>query len=346
MTLVNPPSLNLAFTLPSGATYDCINDVNSYACNITFNNQSVNGTCLTASQDITLNANFSGYTSIDWKTANTCPGGQNNTIAVNLSSPATISRDLFFIYGDQGWIKTKDSSVTSKTSGRNNIIPNAVEKYDVSDDTGEKSVIIGNSGVLLHNGLYIGASVAPNTGYSPTGWYPSGGATYVYAPSFTSSKLSAYVKSRKEYKTITDMNSIIKDGVYLYQGDLAINSSSLTYNVVLIVNGTVTIDTVDSNPGTFDTGKSVAILANTIQFNDVVTKANGIFVGDTILVGTTVNQGLKIKGNLINLSTNFNNQRRWSNASKPSIFIVFDMNKYMDLLPYLSTSAYDWKKLQ
>jgi len=257
------------------------------------------------------------------------------------------TKPLFFHV--KPWIKTKNVSFISRSLGRTNILPITATPYDLIDDTADKYFIIGaSSGTLLSNGSF---DLGPNsTGISLSGWYSNSGATYIPSSSFTSAKFREYIQSRKEYKTINPanpiVNQILKDGIYLYQGNASISPSDFAYNTVLIVNGTVTINGDVTNK--FNPGKSVAIVANVIEFNSAVKEASGIFIADKVETGETSDLGLKIIGNFIHWSATdvFSNDRYWEDVAKPSLFIVFDITKYMDLLPYLSTSAYDWKKLQ
>ena len=153
----------------------------------------------------------------------------------------------------------------------------------------------------------------------------------------------SYVKSKKEYQTITNLADLADNKINLWQGDLTINNQANFNNkkVVLIVTGTATLDMPNFQPAQ----AALAILAQTINFTSSVKYAEGIFIAQTIDTGSTSNQGLKIKGNLIALTT-LTNGRAWADNSQPSVFVVFDPVQYINLLPYLSTAYYDWRQIQ
>ena len=186
--------------------------------------------------------------------------------------------------------------------------------------------------------------INPSAKPSANNWSASYSPTFRFQPPVS---FLAYVKSRKEYKTITSLDEIDADGIYFYDGDLtfdSIPSQFNSYNVVLISLETVTINT-DLNKTADPNLKSIAILAPTINFAPTVTQADGIFIASTVDTGATANQGLKIVGNLI-AQTSLINQRQWSDPNRPVLFVVFDSKKYLDLLPYLSTAKYEWKQTQ
>ena len=164
----------------------------------------------------------------------------------------------------------------------------------------------------------------------------------------TPANFLSYVKSRKEYKVITNLYEIDGSGIYVYNGDITIDSDSSPFNtagnIVLISTGTVTVIRVA--PATvFTPVGTAAIIAPTINFSGNLTEATGIFIGNTISTGTNATQGLKIVGNLI-AQTSLVNNRKWAATGKPSLFIKFDQTKYINLLPYLSTANYQWREVQ
>ena len=106
---------------------------------------------------------------------------------------------------------------------------------------------------------------------------------------------------------MSDLSSIQQDGIYLWQGNLTLNNNSLNQisasRFVLIVDGQVDIEGERFNIGDncidVSTSKSAAILSTqTLSFSDNTQCAAGVFVGQTVNIGSTTNQGLKIKGNL------------------------------------------------
>jgi hypothetical protein len=86
------------------------------------------------------------------------------------------------------------------------------------------------------------------------------------------------------------------------------------------------------------------VLAKDIIIDSSVAGINAILIGQTVSTGVSTT-GLKIKGNLINESV-LQIDRNQSDGRMPSLFVVFDPKIYLDILPYLSTSTYDWKQIQ
>lgn len=235
------------------------------------------------------------------------------------------------------WVKIKEGSFVSK----NNLsqkIPLSPVAYDSDDNTMPYFLIGDNNtdGVVLAPLISLN-STNPNAKTSPREYF----SQYTSTNSFTINGFLNYLKSRKEVKTINDINDINSNGIYQIN-NLNINSVSNIFNqyhLLIIVNNQVNINT-DFNPT-----KSIAIVSNTINFSSTTTQAKGIFIANQINTGSTTNQGLKIIGNLVAL-TSLNNQRLWSNPNRPSLFIVYKPQLYLDLLPYLSTSYYDWQQIE
>ena len=196
--------------------------------------------------------------------------------------------------------------------------------------------------ILQHSLIFLITASSINTGtadVSVKNWK----ADYTQTTAFTPYSFTQYVKSRKEYQTITNLADLADNKINLWQGDLTINNQANFNNkkVVLIVTGTATLDMPNFQPA----NAALAILAQTINFTAPVKYAEGIFIAQTIDTGSTSDQGLKIKGNLIAQST-LNNSRSWIDNSKPSLFIIFDPTQYINLLPYLSTVSYQWNQIQ
>jgi len=122
---------------------------------------------------------------------------------------------------------------------------------------------------------------------------------------------------------------------------------------VLVVDGSVVFNVAgntfnaDTSVATRPARRSIAILADSIAFSsgaNFLRNANAIFVASTIDTGSLADAPLKVKGNII--TSNFTNGRTNGNNQSPSVFVVFDGKQYVDLLPLLSVSKYDWKQLQ
>jgi hypothetical protein len=336
-------SININPQFPSGVTSSCgvtpaAGEIkSSYRCTVVFDNQNARPT---PAQNLYLSASAVGYSSGYWSNPNnTCTSAANNTLFVNVSSgnSTVYNKDIFF--RTNPWIKLKNSSFSGLRS-LTNPIPQTITPYD-SDDNGQRYFIINSGG--SDPGLVSAPSI--NTGdasVSVRQWQVS---DYALVNILTPAKFLSYTQTRKEYKVINNLENLTQDEVNLWQGDLTINDTNSDYfknkKIVLIVNGTVTL-----NVSNFDlNGGALAIVAQTINFDSSVAYAEGIFVAQNVDTGSTTNQGLKIKGNLVALA-NFNNNRYWLDNSKPSLFIVFSPKMYLDLLPYLSIAKYNWQQLQ
>ena len=221
------------------------------------------------------------------------------------------------------WIKLKDTSFISKNSLVSQI-PYTPVAYDADDNDLNPYFTIGSSGLVTASSINLGTNTLAKSG-NPE--YQAVNAVTAY--SMTPSLFYSYVKARKEYIKINSLNEIVADGIYYYQGvnPLSINSAPSEFNsykVVLISSGTVNINTNLNGINL----KSIAILADTINFASTVAEANGIFVADTITTGSNNALGLKIKGNLIAQSV-FTRLREWattarlsSRAANPSIRVI------------------------
>lgn len=240
------------------------------------------------------------------------------------------------------WIKLKDSSFIS-IHPLTDMLALAPVAYD-DDDTTEQFFIVGDDGVVAAPVININISNVTPT--AKTG-NPEYKALYTPTYSMTPALFLSYVKARKEYKVITDLGEISGSGIYVFNGDVSIDSASSPFNgtgnIVLLSTGTVTVSRVAPST-TFTPGGTVALIAPTINFNDNLTEATGIFIGNTVSTGTNATQGLKIIGNLI-AQTTLSNNREWPTTARPSLFIKFDQTKYINLLPYLSTASYQWREV-
>ena len=158
-----------------------------------------------------------------------------------------------------------------------------------------------------------------------------------------------YMQSRKNYNTITSLSNL-ENGINYFDGDLVINDENKNIfnnkKVVLVLakNKTLTFN-LDADGKFSPTNTSVIFLATNINLDkNVVQLDNTILISDNFSTGKGENS-LKINGNL-NVQKSFNFNRNVGNNAKPSIFIYFKINPYLELLPYLSTSVYDWKQIQ
>ena len=345
---IDPNNLSLALNIvpATGVSSVCTKAGSSYGCDITIDNQSA--VCAVDAHTVSLVATYAGYDALEWRVGNVCAGASNPSISINADTPpaAPIDANIYFDYGTQSWFKTSNTSFTSKTA-RNNIIPNAPTAFDSDDSVAPPNntyLTINEGGAVLYTDSGKKIELGPNAvnGFSAHNWYSN---TYDANTTFTPTKFTDYMKSRKKYKTMTDVTSIDADGIYYAVGDLTIaNMAPFNNKKVLIVAdaGTVTIS-ADMVP----TSAAIAIIANAIVINSAVTEVDAILIGNTVDIGTAATK-LKINGNLIQLTntTPFTNSRVTAIAQSPSLFIKFNQAAYLDLLPYLSISMYDWRQIQ
>jgi len=306
-----------------------------YFCDVTFDNVGTPG--VNAHQNLTLNASHPDYSAVSWSSGNQCPSTNLYSINVDAGAPANPYTHNLYFQLPLSWFKLKDASFNNKAS-RENIIPLSISRYDTADDTTDRYLTINNGGVVLNaSNLNIGSAE-----YSFFKWQVG---SYTFSPDkFTPANFYEYIKARKEFIPINNVSLINKDGIYVWTG---IDNPTLTtlpdHKIVLFFDGSVTIGGTVFNP---DPASPVAIIATgTLYFNPTVTSAQGIFIANNIDTGTTANQGLKIKGNLV-AQSNFANDRDWAVNTKPALFVVFDAETYVDLLPYLSIDKYETKAKQ
>ncbi len=333
----NSLSINIVPQYPAGVTPVCTQNPSSgnpklsYSCTVTFNNQTANPI---PAQNLTLNASASEYQSAYWTNNNVCGAAANNTIAVDVAAAVpttTFNKDIFFNLSGP-WIKLRNLSFNGN-GNLNNPIPLTVSSFDSDDNT--------NRYFITHFGSEVGGVTSASTvnvGTAQTSvnnWYmPS----YTRQVGFTPSTFFDYVKSRKDYTSVDPASfnlSSVSSGIYYVSGSITNLSGNAGNNVVIIVNGNVTI----SGDLNTNSGKALAVLAtgNITVSNSVSNIFAILAAGGSFDTGT--GSGLKIKGNLS--VTSLTNQRTQSNNSAPSLFIVNDPGAFVALLPYLSISKYD-----
>ncbi|MCX7881576.1 MAG: hypothetical protein N2482_03675, partial [Patescibacteria group bacterium] len=132
----------------------------------------------------------------------------------------------------------------------------------------------------------------------------------------------------------------------IFQGNLTIDDTNKDIfngkNLVIMSSSDINISV---NSSFLPSGASLAFVSGgSINFSANVTQAKGIYIAQSINTGSS-NQGLKIIGNII-AQNNFINNRQLANSARPSVFIVFDQNQYLSLLPYISTTIYEWRQEQ
>ena len=219
------------------------------------------------------------------------------------------------------WIKLRDTSFFS-INPLVNIMSSTPTAYD-SDDTTQPYFIVYNDGVVAAPTINIDISNVSPTTKTGNPEYKAAYTPEAYA--LTPTSFVSYVKARKDYTAITSLSDIKGSGIYFYDGNITINSDSAPFNaagnIVLAATGTVTMGPSATN--TFAPIGSVAIVAQTINFDSTLTQAKGIFIGNTIDTGTNGSQGLKIIGNLVAQSTLNDQCDRWRlHAANSKVAIV------------------------
>lgn len=350
----------------AGVSYTCnpiSNGQTSYSCNVVINNQA--NVRLSATQTITLSN--TGYPGGLYKTywigectGNNCAQGadcqvRNQTITVDVSAPNPFFVKNMYFSPDEGWFKMSNTTFSSNNTGqRNNVIPQSVIAYD-SDDTTAKQLIVGTAGITS---LQSNLDMVNTTNYSDTNWVASS-----YETKRNMTTTTAYIDYLKqkssEFETISDVSSIgtSTKKIFMYNSDLTIDPGTLAMidkkSLTLIVNGNVDFNLGDS--GSFVPTNSIVIIAKKIMFYNKNTpavantnwlgdlkEARGVFIADNIDVGSSINIGLKITGNIISLSGPMANTRKQADYRIPSVFIVFDPLIYIDTIGVFGSKTYNW----
>jgi hypothetical protein len=239
------------------------------------------------------------------------------------------------------WVKLKNTSFyTSRSLVQS--IPASPISYDADDDGTAYFIIASfgsDPGVVAASYINLGTASVSAKNWKTT--EPQNPFT------FTPSQFLAYLKTRTALKTITNINNIssINSDTVVFNGNLTINSANISLfnskKLVLLVDGNLNIN-VNFAPSS----SSIALLSTgTITISPSVSQVNAILIGQNVDLGTTTNQGLKIVGNLVAIESLTNN-RKWSTSSRPAVFVVFDKNLYLDLLPHLAVIKYSWRETQ
>jgi len=253
------------------------------------------------------------------------------------------------------WYKIKNSSFHRLTDN-NNPIPQTISEFDGDDLPIARYFDSGIAGIVSSVGSQnYGTAPVSQSGFKLEGFTKTNN---MLVASFTQ-----YIKSKKEHVTINDLTNLQENIITIYDaGALGfgkptwtidnaakakINTALSKGNVVIIFDGNLNIDTNITT-----SGNSLALLVTgNINIRSDVSELNGIFIGNTVDFSydeEISSTPLKIKGNIIAAgstaaSTN-KRQRDVTSQSKPSIFVVFDPSMYLNLLPYLSTSVYEWRE--
>lgn len=330
----------------TGVTTTCKAQSNTrYECDITIDNS--RGLCTVPTTTLTLNASYPGYSEAIWRTGDVCGGVAKDITATAGDLVDRSNIPLFLTYsggsGTSGWFKLSQASFNSRENGRQNYLPNTMKTIDTSgdDSIATKYFIIGTSpGTIAQNSpVVVGPS---STAYSANNWYTT---SYSHSDDMTYQKYIDYIKARKDSTAITSFPlsaaSFPANGIYTVAQNVTLDPTWFDgKNVVLVVQGA----TASFSTNFIPVGGSVAILAKDIVIDPTVTEIDGILIGQSVSTGVSAS-GLKIKGNLIDESA-LQLDRLQADGRMPSLLVVFDVQTYMNVLSYLSTSTYDWRQIQ
>lgn len=318
-------------------TTDCSTNVpaGTYQCTVAYDNQSNSSLPTTINE--TLSSNVSGQPG-NWHVANACGGSADNTRALSSGSVYSSGYDIFFSI--QPWVKVVNGSFN--TSGLSFLtIPDAPVKFLADPASDPDNPYFLDQSNSTEAGL---ATNAPNNWAIPTSQLSqSNWQTSSYIPTLPflgSGNFTNYIKARKQFTALSSSPSDLSgltDGIYYYNGAVTLTKAPVN-NVVLVVDGNVTIS---SN---LAPTKGFALIVNgSMTLDNAVTKLTGLYVASSFATGTA--SGLEVIGNLVSAAAISNNLVPTNNLA-PSMLVVFDPTQYVDLLPYLSVSKYNWQLLQ
>ncbi len=244
------------------------------------------------------------------------------------------------------WYKLKNASFHRQGSLQMSI-PSNITRFD-NDDTTEMYPLSVNAGVMTASSTPISVASTTNS-VSNVGWnkdsFNDENSFLASLPSFLE-----YAKLQKKTQIITSVSEIQSDIINIFEGNLIINNSnqlpSNENNYVLIVNGNLTLEDMPGNSERFNNqGRSIAVMTTgAFNIHSDYDELTGIFISqsinlgyDTPAVDTRHAKSLKIVGNLISATPIDDLRRINPDTTKPTLFIVFRPDFYVDLLTLLST---------
>lgn len=275
-------------------------------------------------------------------TGNPAIGGGPRTITCAAPTPTPTN-----VPAPAAYFKVKGASFY-KLGFLSSTVPASATAYDASDAAPYTVFNQGTSGIVA---AQEHISVAPGT-VSSSGWSR---ANQTIPSTFNAAAFKSYVMTKKSATTITDLSQITGAGTYYYNGDLTISADIAQNNVVLVVNGNVTINGSGAPVKFNGTNRPFALVvsgspAKTLTFADALTEADGLFIADDVQFSNNESfpssTPLKIVGN-ISSSTNVGVIRaRSASPTAPSLFIVFDPTQYVGLFDKLSVVKSSWTQIQ
>ena len=365
-------TINTAPPVTAGITTSCSKTTGgtppatqSYNCNITLDNINFDPV---PNQQYTITAsgyNSSMYTGVCSQNGANCtqPVAIGINFDANAGTPPNITHNIYFSMNSSlAFFKIKNGSIqTHNSAAWSAFFPVSTLPFDSQDYTvGGNFLIIGDTAAsynavgtaLFTNPISLGTALtSQKTAPYPPGknWMSEG---YLPVTAFNAQRYIEYVKTRKQYQTITRLKDLKSGIINVWNGDLIIDKNNSDQsgrnnfnakNIVLVVTGSVSFNTDDFTPNA-----STAIIADTINFfsgTTYVTKAEGVFIGNSINFGSS-NTPIKITGNVASTQNSIALSRIRDDHRIPSVFVVYNITPYVDLLPQLSTALYEWKQLQ
>ena len=164
-----------------------------------------------------------------------------------------------------------------------------------------------------------------------------------------------YIKARKNFQVITDLNQVESDSINVFEGDVSITDYNFMTGkdkVVIFSSGNVTIDVaggVFNNP--VGGRESIAIIsAGTINIGASMTEIGAVLIANNfdLAAGVASSQTpLKVSGNLISNTpiSDIKRYRPTSEYRQASLYVVFLPKFYIDLMPHLSTVLLEGREI-
>ena len=239
------------------------------------------------------------------------------------------------------WFKLKDTSF-SRVGSLTNKIPAVPQSFDSDDPAPVLRQLELNQGGIVSAGSITLSDSAPYPKTSTNDWKIT---SYNPSAGFSIANFVSYVKSRKEYKKITNLATELKpDALYITEGNKTVsNPDAANGPYVLIVDGNLTLNSSPFNPSG---AKNIAfIVTGTLTIPPGMSELNGLFIANNVDLGTSSTK-LKVNGNLISQTPISITRSNGVGNFAPALFIKFDSKYYTALLPYLTTATYEWRQLQ
>ncbi len=252
------------------------------------------------------------------------------------------------------WIKVKNAPFaeieSSSTISFNNNLPSTVEAVD-SDDNDTRAVSFVDSprsnNYKKHGVATIKNNVANSTNAGNNLVVDEGAFIKNYG-NLALNKFSSfnefleYVKKFKEYRTLnifslSHLNNMNDGDIVYYNGNITLPSGNYDKNLVVIIDGTITVSSASNNVGVGDTiGKQLVFISKSINIGSPVEKLYGVFLADTVTIANS-STPLKVKG-LLSAFSEFNQDKTLITPSNryPALFLVYDIKPILYHLKALS----------